>query len=635
MTLHLTRAAFDNDITPLGLTLIDLRRTSGLDRLPFGLPDGTDLPVVFDATLQPQHAGRMLLEAYNDSAAWLRRTKRRTRRRMNTSHSSVRNHSAASHHRHPARVQAGSVVGVYAVGVEGARQRLSNSSLVIYDSADRPLHVASLSRLLGSVPPGEARPRGHHLPTTVWAVSSRAIGGVALLDAADADRMASSGAGGAGERSITTASDAGKHPAARLVLVGFASARQADRWKSEEDVHEVVSGTGIGGGEDARRQVTCPWPRYWTALGVRSPPACVAMLSGCSTRLLSFFLQAASRELRLASASTRAAWVVFGATLVGSLLLEEACFRSLQLEAISMRVAAFWAAAVWLVVALCGGGLLLWWRGRAVATLYEAALHLNVALSPDNLVVFMMLVQQAQLPGAYHRRAICDGMLLAIALRVCAMLFGAAMLQRFSWLKLVLGTLLLAKGLRALAQASKGTATEVAPPSPTSHWAVGFIARCVPLVWSDETGGAYCARSSNGGDADSGAGGDTRRCGATRLAVVAFAIGCTDLTFALDSITAVLALSHAPMLFVTSQAASMLLLRPLYFMLAAAMAYLDSLDQALAVILVLIGAKSLLEAAGVEVPLALFVGTLCVVRLLAGLWLVSRKRAEPRQRVGA
>ena len=106
-------------------------------------------------------------------------------------------------------------------------------------------------------------------------------------------------------------------------------------------------------------------------------------------------------------------------------------------------------------------------------------------------------------------------------------------------------------------------------------------------------------------------------------------IGVTDLSFALDSVTAVLALSHAPLLFVTSQAASMLLLRPLFFMLSASMAYLGSLDQALAVILVLIGAKSLLEAAGVEVPLPTFVGALCAVRVLAGVWLFCRKREAP------
>lgn len=195
----------------------------------------------------------MLLEAHNDSAALARRARRRTRQHLNTSLAIVRNHSAANHHRHPVRAQASSAFGLYAVGIEGARQRLINASLAIYDSADRPLHVAPLSQLLGALPPMQVRQRGHHLPTTAWAVSSRVIGGVALLDAGDADRTASG--------VFITTSDAGKRPAARLVLVGFTSARQPDRWRSEEDAHEAESGTGIGGDEDATRQVTRLWPR--------------------------------------------------------------------------------------------------------------------------------------------------------------------------------------------------------------------------------------------------------------------------------------------------------------------------------------------------------------------------------------
>ena len=175
----------------------------------------------------------------------------------------------------------------------------------------------------------------------------------------------------------------------------------------------------------------------------------------------------------------------------------------------------------------------------------------------------------------------------------------------------------------------------------------------------------------------------------TRLAVVVVLVGVTDLSFALDSIGAVLALSHAPLLFVTSQAASMLLLRPLYFALAATMASVGGLDQALplsrlhfdpnpisqpdfdpsvspnlncqlhtpapnpdldstlqpptsatnpaptlmdghkqalALVLVLIGGKALLEASGVEVPLSSFVGALCAVRALVGVWLCYRGR---------
>ena len=49
-------------------------------------------------------------------------------------------------------------------------------------------------------------------------------------------------------------------------------------------------------------------------------------------------------------------------------------------------------------------------------------------------------------------------------------------------------------------------------------------------------------------------------------------------------------------------------------------------EQALALVLVLIGGKALLEAAGVEVPLSIFVGLLCAVRALVGLWLCRRRR---------
>ena len=81
-----------------------------------------------------------------------------------------------------------------------------------------------------------------------------------------------------------------------------------------------------------------------------------------------------------------------------------------------------------------------------------------------------MLLQRAGLPARYHRRAISDGMLLAILLRIAAMCFGAALLQRFSWLKVVLGTVLLFNGLRALALAAAAPDEDAAPPpSPRSH----------------------------------------------------------------------------------------------------------------------------------------------------------------------
>ena len=89
---------------------------------------------------------------------------------------------------------------------------------------------------------------------------------------------------------------------------------------------------------------------------------------------------------------------------------------------------------------------------------------------PPLCTPLQVLLQRAGLPERYHRRAISDGMLLAILLRIAAMCFGAALLQRFSWLKVVLGTVLLFNGLRALALAAVAPDEDAAPPpSPRSH----------------------------------------------------------------------------------------------------------------------------------------------------------------------
>ena len=82
---------------------------------------------------------------------------------------------------------------------------------------------------------------------------------------------------------------------------------------------------------------------------------------------------------------------------------------------------------------------------------------------------------------------------------------------------------------------------------------------------------------------------------------------------------------------VASQALSLLWLRPAYFLLAALAAYLDSMQQALAVVLVLISLKIFLEAAGFEIPIAAFLGVLVGWRVFAVACLpLLRKRARPR-----
>ena len=72
---------------------------------------------------------------------------------------------------------------------------------------------------------------------------------------------------------------------------------------------------------------------------------------------------------------------------------------------------------------------------------------------------------------------------------------------------------------------------------------------------------------------------------------------------------------------------SLLWLRSVYFLLAALASYLDSMQQALAVVLILIASKIFLEAAGFEVPLSLFLGVLVAWRVLAVVVQLVRHRA--------
>ena len=80
------------------------------------------------------------------------------------------------------------------------------------------------------------------------------------------------------------------------------------------------------------------------------------------------------------------------------------------------------------------------------------------------------------------------------------------------------------------------------------------------------------------------------------MLIVMFAIGSTDLLFALDSIPAIFGLTQEPFLVFTANAFALMGLRQLYFLLGSLLTKLVYLSYGLAVILGFIGVKLVLEA---------------------------------------
>ena len=156
---------------------------------------------------------------------------------------------------------------------------------------------------------------------------------------------------------------------------------------------------------------------------------------------------------------------------------------------------------------------------------------------------------------------------------------------------------------------------EAPPQDAADHWAVKALARVVPVSWSDDSDGVCILRNAG-------------RFYVTRTTALIFAIGWCDLTFSSDNITAILALTTDAFTITATMTLSILALRPVYFLCFAFVDYLDALDSALGVILVVIGGKLLLGLAGVEVPLWAVVLVLTVWRIGVAAYVFNKARSR-------
>ncbi|HQQ49676.1 MAG TPA: TerC family protein, partial [Spirochaetota bacterium] len=103
----------------------------------------------------------------------------------------------------------------------------------------------------------------------------------------------------------------------------------------------------------------------------------------------------------------------------------------------------------------------------------------------------------------------------------------------------------------------------------------------------------------------------------TPLFIVLLVIESTDVVFAVDSIPAVLAISHDPFIVYTSNVMAILGLRALYFALAAVMRLFRFLHYGLSVILIYVGCKMIAAQLGYHIPTEISLGVIALVLTLS------------------
>jgi len=296
-------------------------------------------------------------------------------------------------------------------------------------------------------------------------------------------------------------------------------------------------------------------------------------------------------------------WLVFFA-LVATLLTLDLAFVQRRPSARTLRGAAGWAA--FFVGVGLAFSLFVWAvRGPGPAVEYVTAFLIEESLSVDNLFVFLALFTYFSVPRRYQHRVLFWGIVGAIVMRGVFIFAGVALLERFHWLIYVLGALLIATG----AKLGLGDETEV---HPERNPIVKLASRLLPMT--REYHGEHFVVREHG------------RLRFTPLVLVLIAVETTDVMFAVDSVPAVLAVSRDVFVVYTSNIFAVMGLRALYSVMAGLLGALRFLRPALALILVLVGAKMLL-AEVYAVPVA--VSLLVVALILAVAAVASVVRPGP------
>ncbi len=274
------------------------------------------------------------------------------------------------------------------------------------------------------------------------------------------------------------------------------------------------------------------------------------------------------------------AWAAFLVFIAAMLALDLGVFRK-KSGVIGMKEAVSWCI-VWLALAMTfNTALWFWWshglgaeKGGELALQWFTGYLVEICLSVDNVFVFIVIFSYFKVPQQHQHRVLFWGILGAAIMRFVFIIVGVDLLDRFHWLIYGFGVLLVFTGVKmALPHKDK--------IDPEKNIAVRLFRKFFPVTPAYEGGRFFVTR-------------DGRRL-ATPLFIVLLVIETTDVAFALDSIPAVLAISSSAFIVFTSNIFAILGLRSLYFALHGVMGLFRHLGLGLAVILVFIGLKMLLE----------------------------------------
>ena len=212
--------------------------------------------------------------------------------------------------------------------------------------------------------------------------------------------------------------------------------------------------------------------------------------------------------------------------------------------------------------------------GREAALQYLVGYTVEKSLSIDNIFVIAMVFSSLAVPREQQHRVLFWGIFGAVILRGVMILFGAVLIAKFDWVVYVFGAILLLSAAKMLTLRQDTI-------NPEEHFAIRLVRRFYPVTSGFR--GKHFFVVEDG----------VKK--VTPLFLALLLVEVSDVTFAVDSIPAIFAVTRDPFIVFTSNIFAILGLRSLFFVLDGMMERFRYLKPSLVFLLAYIGVKMMLQ----------------------------------------
>lgn len=300
-------------------------------------------------------------------------------------------------------------------------------------------------------------------------------------------------------------------------------------------------------------------------------------------------------------------WVGFNLFVLLMLALDLGVFHR-KTHAVNMKEAILWTG-VWILLAMLFNVLIWYFFGDEKALEFLSGYIIEKSLSVDNIFVFSLIFSYFRVPLQFQHKVLFWGIFGALVMRIIFIFAGLQLILHFHWAFYFFGAFLIYTGIRMLFHMDKEL-------QPDKNLFLKLVKRMFPF--SDQFHEDRFFIRLDG------------KLVVTRLFIVLLLIEATDLIFAVDSIPAVLAVSHDPFIVYTSNVFAILGLRSLYFALARMNEYFRHLKFGLSAILLFVGVKMcLVDIYKIPVTTSLIIIlVILVLSILTSKYLPEKKPSQ-------